>query len=181
MQWSIHTDLSEESIIFSCIIHSEENGVGRERRPAFLIWRESRVTVQFTSGRLSGLLLASYPCSTCAHCTLTCSYLLCSCSAMRRSAKRSLLQFWWGSKLSSFTVTLLLPHIKLQGEEEYLQHTFAGSYPHPLHPLVTRLLPKNFVIPKWNSGCIHTRQGKQPRLSPVQFATEQQQIHMKRG
>lgn len=33
---------------------------------------------------------------------------------MRRSAKRSLLQFWWGSKLSSFTVTLLPPHIKLQ-------------------------------------------------------------------
>lgn len=125
MQWSISTDLSEESIIFSCIIHSEENGVRRERRrPAFLIWRESRVTVRFTSGRLSGLLLASDPCSTCAHCTFTCSYLLCSCSAMRRSAKRSLLQFWWGSKLSSFTVTLLLPHIKLQGEEEYLRHAF---------------------------------------------------------
>lgn len=101
----------------------------------------------FTSGRLSGFLPASNPCSTCAHCTLACSYLLCSCSAMRRSAKRSLLQFWWGSKLSSFTVTLLLPHIKLQGEEEYLWHAFYRFTP-SLPPLVTGLLPKNFVIPK---------------------------------
>lgn len=145
MQWSIHTDLSEESIIFSCIIHSEENGVGRERRrPAFLIWRESRVTVRFSSGRLSGLLLASDPCSTCAHCTFTCSYLLCSCSAMRRSAKRSLLQFWWGSKLSSFTVTLLLPHIKLQGEEEYLQHAFCRFISPPPSPSGYKTTSKDY-------------------------------------
>lgn len=45
------------------------------------------------------------------------SHLLCSCSAINRSASRSLLQCGWVGRCSSFTVTLLPFHTRLPGQE----------------------------------------------------------------
>lgn len=45
------------------------------------------------------------------------SHLLCSCSAINKSASRSLLQCGWLGRFSSFTVTLLPFHTRLQGRE----------------------------------------------------------------
>ena len=45
------------------------------------------------------------------------SCLLCSCSAINKSARRSLLQCGWVERCSSFTVTLLPFHTRLPGQE----------------------------------------------------------------
>ena len=124
MKHSFRHRSREYHLLLRYPLGSKWSGKRQKMRPTFLVWRESATTAEQSSRSLETPKPQEH--LWLLHIR---SYLLCSCSAMRRSAKRSLLQFWRGSKLSSFTVTLLPPHIKLQGEEEeFLRDVFCSIF-----------------------------------------------------